>query len=72
MQQRTPFLMNINAKFERPAHGLTSHIMSMCSVVLIPHQFEIVQLRNRKSNLHEILNINSTAVALYERHMFIN
>ena len=42
MQQIVPFLKNLNTKFERPFFGLTSHKMSMCSVVLTPHKLKIV------------------------------
>ena len=42
MQHIVHFLMNLDTKFERPFFGLTSHKMSMCSVVLTPHQHKIV------------------------------
>ena len=72
MQQIIPLLLNLKTQFERPSFGLTSHSTPMCSVVFTPHQLKIVSIRNKKSNFHEILNINSTDVALYEMHMLIH
>ena len=65
MQQITAFLINLNLLFERSCFVLTSHNTSMCSVVLTPHQL-------KNSYFHEILNIYSTDVALYEMHMLLN
>ena len=38
----SPFLMNLNTKFERPFFELTSHNTSMCSVVPTLHQLKIL------------------------------
>ena len=62
----------IYLKFKRSCFVLTSHNTSMCSVMLTPHQLKIVELQNINRYFHEILNIYSTDVALYEIHMLLN
>ena len=64
MHQITPFLINLKTKFERPSFGLTSHNTQMYSVVLTHVNLKLCNSET-KSPFCEILNINSTDVALY-------